>query len=98
MVLPFQAQEVARDDVHEAQLPAVLIDVEVRHRPHDTTPRVQDPLLAHFVLRWSGMLVPLQPDQGHRSSLLTGACSTWHLYYHHPGSMVQERPYSPLST
>jgi hypothetical protein len=32
MVLSSQAQEVARDDVHEAQLSAILIDVEVRHR------------------------------------------------------------------
>jgi hypothetical protein len=51
MVLPFQTQEVARKDVHEAQLPAVLIDVEVRHCPHDTSSGVKDALLAHFVLR-----------------------------------------------
>src|SRR5215216_725398 len=71
MVLPFQTQEVAREDVHEAQLPAVLIDVEVRHYPHDPTPGVQDSLLADFVVRWSGMLMQLQPDQGHRPPFLT---------------------------
>jgi hypothetical protein len=31
-VLSFQTQEVARKDVHEAQLPTVLVDLEVRHR------------------------------------------------------------------
>src|SRR5215218_3930296 len=38
MVLSFQAQELAREDVQEAQLPAVLIDVEVRHRPYERIP------------------------------------------------------------
>ena len=74
MVLSFQAQELAREDVQEAQLPAVLIDVEVRHRPYERIPRVKDALLAHFVLWWSGMLVPLQPDQSHGSSFPSGAC------------------------
>src|SRR5215213_6008856 len=38
MVLSFQAQELAREDVQEAQLPAVLIDVEVRHRAYERIP------------------------------------------------------------
>src|SRR5687768_4307841 len=74
MVLSFQAQELAREDVHEAQLPAVRIDVEVRHRAYESIPRVKHALPAHFVLWWRGMFVPLQPDQGHGSSFPTGAC------------------------
>src|SRR3712207_6482492 len=95
MVLPFQAQEVAREDVQEAQLPAVLIDVEVRHHPHDTTSCVKDALLADFVAWWSGMLMQLQPDQGHGYSFLTGACEPCHLYYHRLNSTVLKGPHSP---
>src|SRR5215203_2839224 len=95
MVLPFQAHEVACHDVHEAQLPAVLIDVEVRHRPHDSASGVKDALLAHFVLGWSGMLVMFQPDQSHGFSFPSGACVPEHLYYHHLGTTVLEGPYSP---
>src|SRR5215213_7176696 len=95
MVLPFQAHEVACHDVHEAQLPAVLIDVEVRHRPHDSASGVKDALLAHFVLGWSGMLVMFQPDQSHGFSFPSGACVPEHLYYHHLGSTILEGPYSP---
>ena len=50
MVLAFQTQEVTRTDVQEAQLPTALIDLEVRHCPHDSASGVKDALLAHFVL------------------------------------------------
>jgi hypothetical protein len=67
MLLP-QAQEPARDHIHEAQLPAV-IDVEVRHIADVARPGVKDALLAEFMVRGPGMLVPLQPDEVHGSLL-----------------------------
>src|SRR5215208_2916206 len=54
MVLSFQTQEVARNDIQEAKLPTALIDVEVRHCPHDSASGVKDALLAHFVLGEAG--------------------------------------------
>src|SRR5215213_5995139 len=96
MVLSFQTQELAREDVQEAQLPAVLIDVEVRHRPYERIPRVKDALLAHFVLWWSGMHVPLQPDQSHGSSFPNGgARALAPPLSPHLGSTILEGPYSP---
>src|SRR5215210_3107789 len=95
MVLSFQTQEVARNDVQEAMLPTFLIDVEVCHCPHDSASGVKDALLAHFVLGCSGMLMQLQPDQSHGFSFPCGAYEPLHLYYHHLGSTVLEGPYSP---
>jgi hypothetical protein len=71
MMLLSNAQEPARDDIHETQLP-IAIDVEVCHLTDLSTPGVKDVFLAEFVVRGARMLVVLQPDQVHGDLLPFG--------------------------
>jgi hypothetical protein len=64
IVLRAEAQEPARAHVQEPQV-AVLIDVEVAHLADVARTRVEDALLAQFLVRGLGMLVAFQPGQVH---------------------------------
>src|SRR3712207_2082769 len=68
-MLPTQPQEPARDDVHEAQPPAVLLDVEVLHLTDVPRPGVEDALLSELLVRRGGVLVPGKPNEVHEGLL-----------------------------
>src|SRR5215213_11137807 len=68
-MLPTQPHEPSRDDVHEAQPPAVLLDVEVLHVTYVHRPGVEDVRHSNLSVRRGGMLVPGQPNEVHEGLL-----------------------------
>jgi len=60
IVLLSQSQQPASNDVEELQV-SVVVNVEVLHLTDDSTPGVENGLLAKLVVRWGRVLVVRQP-------------------------------------